>query len=542
MWLTVEDVLAMPEMQDAEVIAGHDGLGRSIKSVTVLDAPDASLWLHGHELALTSTFPLIKRRSGLTTLVEELVARNVAGLGVKLHRYMKTLPETMLAKANELAFPIIRVPDHIAWIEIISPIFARVVDTNAQQLIRSEEIRSQFTNQLFSGASLESLMALLYSMIGRPVLLISPADGHTSWLPEEIMPAEDVKQLLRCSSRPPELIPSCPGVMRKRTDQFNVVYVQLDQGGDPHAYIAALETDDLIAPQILHCLAHAREAISMSLLQRRASVSIAREKHNEFVQTLVDAKLSDGARKAHIGRGRNRGIPLHEQYFAAVIKLHNLDEHVSRAVASLFHSRLDTEHLLVSSLDSTRFLLLIPEIEDSNLHADGGTACIERYMREVSAFQADLNWNAGISQATRIAHLHQAFEQADYALSHSLKSGHSREIKLHNETGLYRLLSHPALQDDVLRFIDEWLGPLLTYDLKRKSRLIGTLRVFLDNNGNYRETARLMHVHHNTVRYRISQIYALTHRDILNPRLRLQYQLAIVLHDMIRDRNIVETP
>ncbi|MBF6617972.1 MAG: PucR family transcriptional regulator ligand-binding domain-containing protein [Candidimonas sp.] len=536
MWLTVEDVLSIDVMRGADVIAGHDGLGRNIKSVTVLDAPDASLWLQGHELALTSTFPLLKRRNGLNMLVEELVARNVAGLGLKLHRYMTTLPDAMIARANELAFPIFRVPDHIAWIEIISPIFARVLDTDAQHLIRSEEIRSQFTKQLFSGAGLESLMALLYSMLGRPVLLTSPADAHTVWLPEVAAKVDDVMQILRCPDTAAEHVASCPGVMRKRSADFNVVYIRLDQGADPHAYIAALETGEPIDPPLLHCLVHAREAISMSLLQRRANISITREKHNEFVHTLVDPQLSEGARQAHIARGKEKGIPLHDRYFAAVIKFHNLDEHVFRAVASLFHAKMDDDHLLVSSLDSTRFLLLVPETEQSDLHLDGGAGCIERYISEVAKFQAAPDWNAGISQATGVIHLDRAYEQAEYALGHSLKSGEKCRVKLHDETGLYRLLSHPAMQNDIRRFIDEWLQPLLQYDRKRRSRLVATLRVFLDNNGNYRETARLMHVHHNTVRYRISQIYTLTRRDILNPRLRLQYQLALVLHDMNRER------
>lgn len=537
MWLTVEDVLGIDVMNGADVIAGHDGLGRNIKSVTVLDAPDASLWLQGHELALTSTFPLLKRRNGLKMLVEELVARNVAGLGVKLHRYMTTLPDAMVTRANELAFPIFRIPDHLAWIEIISPIFARVLDTDAQQLIRSEEIRSQFTQQLFSGAGLESLMALLYSMLGRPVLLTSPADALVVRLPEVVAKVDEAMQVLRCANTPIEHIASCPGVMRKRRADFNVVYIRLDQGAGPHAYIAAIETGEPIDPALLHCLVHARETISMSLLQRRANVSIAREKHNEFVQTLVDASLSDGARQAHIARGKEKGIPLHDRYFAAVIKFHNLDEHAFRAVASLFHAKMDNEHLLVSSLNNSRFLLLVPETEGSDLEIDGGAGRIERYLAEVKAFQATPDWNAGISQATGVLHLDRAFEQADFALGHSVKSGQKCQVKLHDETGLYRLLSHPAMQNDIYRYIDEWLKPLLVYDRKRRSRLVATLRIFLDNNGNYRETARLMHVHHNTVRYRISQIYSLTRRDILNPRLRLQYQLALVLHDMNRERD-----
>src|SRR5690625_6164380 len=105
MWTTVNDVLELEAMQWAAVLAGHNGLGRQVKSVTVLDAPDATLWLRGNELALTSTFPLNKQYTNLNRLVPELVSRDVAGLGVKLSRYMKSLPQSMIDQANELAFP-----------------------------------------------------------------------------------------------------------------------------------------------------------------------------------------------------------------------------------------------------------------------------------------------------------------------------------------------------------------------------------------------------------------------------------------------------
>lgn len=536
MWFTVEDVLGMDVMQGSDVIAGRDGLGRNIKSVTVLDAPDASLWLQGNELALTSTFPLIKRRSGLQTLVEELVARNVAGLGVKLHRYMTALPQAMIAKADELAFPIIRVPDHIAWIQIISPILALVLDNDVQHLIRSEEIRNQFTRQLFSGAGLERLMALLRSLLNMPVFLISPGDAHTLLLPQDTTSADKVQQLLRSAAVPAEHLANYPGVMRKRNGGLSVVYMGFDQGTNPHAYIGAMETEEQADPTALQCLVHARDAISMSLLQRRASISIAREKNNEFVQTLVDANLSAAARKAHITRGREKGVPLHDRYLAAIIKFHNLDEHALRAATSLFHDKPNIEDVLVSSMDGARFLLLIPDTDAAGFQIDGGVACIERYITQVSEVQAFPDWNAGISQPNAIIHLDRAFEQAEYALNHSLKSGRKCQIKLHDETGLYRLLSHPSIQNDVGRFVEEWLGPLMAYDRRRNARLVATLRAFLDRNGSYRETARALHIHHNTVRYRISQIYALTRREILNSQLRLQYQLALVLHDMTRER------
>src|SRR5690606_26336901 len=226
-WLTVEDVLQLDVLREAQVIAGREGLGRSVGSVTVLDAPDAALWLRGQELALTSTFPLTKRRSGLKSLVDELVSRNVAGLGVKLHRYMTELPPAFIARADELAFPVIVVPDQVAWIEIINPIFSRVLETDAQKLIRSEEIRGQFTGRLFSGANLESLVALLHSMLGLPVIMLSPADAHCICLPEDAELAQPALALLRAPGAPVEQVEPGHGVLRRRGDGYSVVYLPI---------------------------------------------------------------------------------------------------------------------------------------------------------------------------------------------------------------------------------------------------------------------------------------------------------------------------
>lgn len=535
MWTMVENILEIPAMEGAQIIAGHEGLSRNINSVTILDAPDAAQWLSGNELVLTSTFPLVKRREHLHILIEELVARNVAAMGVKLHRYMTELPPAMIQRANELAFPIISVPDQVAWIEIINPIFMLVLDSDVQKLIRSEEIRGQFTAQLFSGASLEGLMALLHSMLHLPVVLISPSDEQTICLPSDEDTTCQALHLLRARDVPTEREPMNSQVLRRRDGRFSIVYLPLGNDPEPQAYIAAVEADDSNDEFVLYCLLSAREAIFMSLLQRRANVSIAREKKNEFVQMLVDASFSAPTRLAHIARGRKRGIPLHDSYVAVLVKFHNLDEISFRSISSHFHTKLETEHLLTSCLDSSRFLLLLPHMPETALELDGGTEHISHYIEKACADSPPgLDWNAGISQVTELVHLDRAFEQADYALSRSLESGRRCEAKQHDETSLFRLLSHPAMQSDAQRFVTEWLQPLLDYDRVHHSRLVDTLRTFLDMNGNYRETARLMHVHYNTVRYRTSKIQSLS-RNVLNPRLRLQYQLALVLHDMERD-------
>jgi purine catabolism regulator len=75
-------------MRGAQLLAGAQGLGRPVRSATVMDAPDGALWFKRDEMAFTSTYPLISPRDRLQPFIADLGNRGISGLGVKLTRYM----------------------------------------------------------------------------------------------------------------------------------------------------------------------------------------------------------------------------------------------------------------------------------------------------------------------------------------------------------------------------------------------------------------------------------------------------------------------
>lgn len=58
------------------------------------------------------------------------------------------------------------------------------------------------------------------------------------------------------------------------------------------------------------------------------------------------------------------------------------------------------------------------------------------------------------------------------------------------------------------------LGPVLAYDERHSSDLAHTLRAYLANSGSWAKCAAELHVHVNTLRYRIERVEALTGRDL----------------------------
>ncbi|MFF2552129.1 PucR family transcriptional regulator [Nocardia sp. NPDC058058] len=77
------------------------------------------------------------------------------------------------------------------------------------------------------------------------------------------------------------------------------------------------------------------------------------------------------------------------------------------------------------------------------------------------------------------------------------------------------------------RFAERVLGPVLDYDRKTGADLLQTLEVFLGCDGSWRQAADRMHLHLNTVRYRIGRIEELTGRDLGHLDDRLDLYLAM---------------
>lgn len=87
------------------------------------------------------------------------------------------------------------------------------------------------------------------------------------------------------------------------------------------------------------------------------------------------------------------------------------------------------------------------------------------------------------------------------------------------------ILGRPVTLDEVLidhiarftphvgRILDETLHPLLDYDVEHQTQLIPTVRAYVDSGFNLTRSAEILHVHPNTVMYRLRRVKELCGRD-----------------------------
>jgi hypothetical protein len=99
----------------------------------------------------------------------------------------------------------------------------------------------------------------------------------------------------------------------------------------------------------------------------------------------------------------------------------------------------------------------------------------------------------------------------------------------HEELASHVLLL-PFVPDDVRRaFTARLLDPLDAYDRRHRAELIPTLEAFLECDGSWTRCATRLHLHVNTLRYRIGRIEQLTGRDLSRLEDKLDFFLALRL-------------
>ncbi len=134
----------------------------------------------------------------------------------------------------------------------------------------------------------------------------------------------------------------------------------------------------------------------------------------------------------------------------------------------------------------------------------------------------------GVSAAVHSAEgLRGALEEA----RHARRVAAARQGRVcaagHQELASHVLLL-PFVPDDVRRaFTARLLDPLRDYDRRHRAELIPTLEAFLDSDGSWTRCATRLHLHVNTLRYRVGRIEQLTGRDLSRLEDKLDFFLAL---------------
>jgi sugar diacid utilization regulator len=125
------------------------------------------------------------------------------------------------------------------------------------------------------------------------------------------------------------------------------------------------------------------------------------------------------------------------------------------------------------------------------------------------------------------AEITRSYQEAQRTLDTLRRLGRAGTVTAFADLGIHRLLLQVPDLAELRSFADDVLGALARADRDRQASYLSTLACYLRENNSPQRAARFLHVHPNTVAYRVKRIEELTGLSLDSYRDRLSSQVAL---------------
>lgn len=528
----LRNLLDLPELR-LVLLTGEDQLDRPIRWVVTTDMPDPSRYLAGEELVLTG---MVWRRApeDSEAFVAALAAAGVSGLAAG-DAALGTVPPDVVDACRRHQLPLFEVPIDVAFATVTEAIVRRLSAQRAGDLATVlDRHRRLLTAGSESGEGLGAVLDLVSRDLGLECWVLSPTGRLVAGAPT-LAPGLELRLVREFlgAARLPRVVTVTDGQV------FTVLTAaqageDAAQGGPlaptvgmlraaaeaPAAHrvgswCVAVESDATRLPAERQRLVEELVALVGAERQR-----LARQRRQPLAAELIELLLSGAEAPEFLPQLRACGLAPDGEHLVVVattpggdLAVPVLEEVVLPVAAGAVLARVAAGAVAGRLGAGPPGAAAVVPVGTDQAHR-----LTEELRTAAHALEPGLDGIAvhiGVSGAVSGARgLRGAAESARYACRLAALRPGRAAVVTDDELSSHLLLL-AGVPDDLRRlFRDRVLGPLAEYDREHGSDLIPTLRAFLDNSGSWIRCAEVLHVHVNTLRYRIQRIEQLTGRDL----------------------------
>jgi sugar diacid utilization regulator len=159
---------------------------------------------------------------------------------------------------------------------------------------------------------------------------------------------------------------------------------------------------------------------------------------------------------------------------------------------------------------------------------------VEAVRREVETKLGPTGVLAGLARSeTGLQELAETFAEARQSIDLAPLLPSPVRTVCFGDLGVRGLLFRLRNSADLLKFYRDALGDLEKHDSRNGGELRATLKSFFAHNGNRIQTAADLHLHRNSLAYRLRRIEEITGVDLDSPDVRLRLQLALEIGEIL---------
>ncbi|MBV1940327.1 PucR family transcriptional regulator ligand-binding domain-containing protein [Streptomyces sp. BV286] len=555
------------------LLGGDDELDRTVRGVMTTDLRDPSRYLSGGELVLTG---LAWRRGAADS---EPFVRILAGAGVTAlaagEAELGAIPDDLVAACARHRLPLFAVNESVAFATITEHVVRQVSGERAGDLAAVVDRHRRMMTSGPAGGGPDVVLDLLGSDLDLRAWVLSPAGrliagSHLAqeWLPTGVCAALAGEHLaaVRTGRRGPHRVtvgPTTYSLFPVRSGGRGAAGARDVRETVLSEWLLAVEADAGDWPEErLDLLEGVTQLIAVERDRRDAARTVRRrlaQEVLELVQTgAAPAEIAARLRVAAPVLLPGLGAAPHWQVVVARVEWDDARGGPAGSPAEGGRpaggveggpvAQALLEEILVDPLssgpepsdriavahtgDEAVALVPLPAVSSEHDGSEAGLLAdtlLEAVRDPLSAgLDGDGRLTLGVSAAVHSAEgLRGALEEA----RHARRVAAARPGRVcaagHQELASHVLLL-PFVPDDVRRaFTARLLDPLRDYDRRHRAELIPTLEAFLDCDGSWTRCAARLHLHVNTLRYRVGRIEQLTGRDLSRLEDKLDFFLAL---------------
>ncbi|HEX6857715.1 MAG TPA: PucR family transcriptional regulator [Streptosporangiaceae bacterium] len=498
MAMTVGMLLGRPRLQ-LTLIGGEAGLDREVSWAHVSDLPDPWDYLGPNELLLTNGTGMGASPAAQVRFAERLARLGVSGLVVGLGTGGAPVTPELAGRACELCLPLLTVPYSVRFSDIVRAIAEDTGDQSRGQLSDLAQFYDLLRLSLAAGGPGPETFGTLGQQLGLRLHLVDAQTGASVFDNETVVPLGLL--LARSVAQHNNAIPGLLPLTSDGDPDGDVCALAVAVPGEPMtALVAEPVGGHLPSPAVLQ---HVAIAGAVQLAQLASDRQRRRRQGADLLARLLDG---------HRARPPEEPGPDGPDLAASVLIVLRPDgpeteDALARACArahpvSLLLRRGDLLYAVVPAGQAASWFLPLA----AELGCAAGASDVVGSAGRMPEASTEALWALGLAEA-------QQLPVARYG----------------DDVGL--LMPHSPAEAQAL--VGRVLGPLLTYDADRGARLVDTVRAFVRADGSWQRAAAEVHVHKQTLGYRLRKAEELTGRGFARTQHLAEWWFAVQALDLL---------
>lgn len=531
---TLNELLKTPRYNDLSLLTNATtGDTANIASIEISETPDIEHYIPKDTILLTTAMIFQDNQIGLIPYIDSLIRAEAIGLGIKINRFLGDLDPSVIAYANEMNFPIFKIPDNYNLGTVLHQWLSIVWDQLHEEIAFALDIQSAFQNLVVQDAPTQLFVNEFSQMIKLPVILLDSFydiitySNHFKGQPGRLN--DFVKQI--------------------RIKAVNSVddthsYIVNDFQGQPiqvavrslnihhyfNDYLVILHPEQIPQPISHFAIDQAALALSFILMKndklhqleltteadffkdwsavRNADSQNITFKHgfiaSDFYQVIKITDLS------LLNKKKERSVSHKENLWLIALWLERALSKISPK-AKVIYSQANRETLILLQEQPTNLKARLDELAET-LEKRTGIA---------------IAYNIG-EAVTSVNQIDRSLTQARITHDERLRQASDDVFASYENKGIQQLFSS-LNKDQANFFILNVLGPFSDLNDESLTDLRDTLFVYLNSQCEIAQTAAQLYVHRNTVKYRIQKCEELLNLDVSEPENSLNLRIALTL-------------